>query len=136
MKKAAVFGMLFGSAELFLILMLGKIPDVSAFLNRIGLSAFSNVPLTQGFTLRSTLLLLYAGVICAGIGMLLTTKVTEYTSAIEASFVYFLKPVIAAGIAVWILHETISVNRMIGIAFFMAASACVIIPKFLEKRKA
>lgn len=132
----AVFGMLFGSAELFLILMLGRIPAVSTFFGSVGLSAFSNVPLTEGFTLRTTLLLLYVGVICAGIGMLLTTKVTEYTSATEASFVYFFKPIIATAIAAWFLRETISVNRMIGIAFFMAASAFVIVPKLIDMRKA
>lgn len=128
----AVFSMLFGSLELFVILMLGRVSGVAELMNRCGLAAFANVSLLHGFTLRSTLLLIYVGVFCAGIGLLLTTKITEYTSATEASFTFLVRPILATAVAAWVLNETISTNRMIGIAFFVASSACVIIPKLKD----
>ena len=58
-----------------------------------------------------------------------------YTSATEASFVYLIKPVLATLLAVVCFRETISVNRMIGIVFFLAASLCVIVPTLRELRQ-
>ena len=88
-----------------------------------------------GFTLKTTLLLCHVGIGCAAIGFLLTAKITEYTSATEASFVYLVKPVLATALAVVVYHEHISVNRMVGIAFFVAASLCVSVPVLREMRR-
>ena len=93
------------------------------------------MPFFTGFTLRSALLLCYVGVFCAAIGFLLTAKITEYTSATEASFVYLIKPVLATLLAVICFHEAISVNRMIGLVFFLAASLCVSVPVLREMRR-
>lgn len=90
------------------------------------------MPFFTGFTLRSALLLCYVGIFCAAIGFLLTAKITEYTSATEASFVYLIKPVLATLLAVVCFRETISVNRMIGLVFFLAASLCVSVPVLLR----
>ena len=129
------FNMLLGSAEMLTILLLGKIPAVAAIYEKCGLGLFARVSLTAGFTPRSTLLMLYVGIVCAGLGFLLTAKITEYTSAVEASFIYLLKPIIATGFAVAIFREVISVNRIVGIAFFMAASLCVSVPVLREMKK-
>ena len=131
----ACFNMLLGGTEMLAILLLGKIPAVAAVYEKCGLGLFARVSLTDGFTLRSTLLMLYVGVFCAGLGFLLMAKITEYTSAIEASFIYLLKPIIATGFAVAIFREIISVNRIIGIVFFMAASLCVSVPVLREMKK-
>ena len=85
--------------------------------------------------LRSALLLCHVGIGCAAIGFLLTAKITEYTSATEASFVYLVKPILATALAVVVYHEHISVNRMVGIAFFVAASLCVSVPVLREMRR-
>lgn len=82
-----------------------------------GLDIFADVPFFAGFTLRSALLLCYVGIFCAAFGFLLTAKITEYTSATEASFVYLIKPVLATLLAVVCFRETISVSRMIGLVF-------------------
>ena len=121
------FNMVLGGLELLALLLLGHIPAVGALYRSLGLDT--------GFTLRSALLLCYVGVFCAAIGFLLTAKITEYTSATEASFVYLIKPVLATLLAVVCFHEAISVNRMIGLVFFLAASLCVSVPVLREMRR-
>ncbi|MBQ2223604.1 MAG: EamA family transporter, partial [Oscillospiraceae bacterium] len=91
-------------------------------------------PLLSGFTLRSTLLMLYAGIFCAGIGMLLMAKIVECTSATEGSFVYLIKPILATLVAMAVFHEYISTNRAIGIGFFVLASMCVLLPALREMK--
>ena len=128
------FNMVLGGLEL-LALLLGHIPAVGALYRSLGLDIFADVPFFTGFTLRSALLLCYVGIFCAAIGFLLTAKITEYTSATEASFVYLIKPVLATLLAVVCFRETISVNRMIGLVFFLAASLCVSLPVLREMRR-
>ena len=113
----------------------GEERHVGALYRSLGLDIFADVPFFTGFTLRSALLLCYVGVFCAAIGFLLTAKITEYTSATEASFVYLIKPVLATLLAVICFHEAISVNRMIGLVFFLAASLCVSVPVLREMRR-
>ena len=124
-----------GGLELLALLLLGHIPAVGALYRSLGLDIFADVPFFAGFTLRSALLLCYVGIFCAAFGFLLTAKITEYTSATEASFVYLIKPVLATLLAVVCFRETISVNRMIGLVFFLAASLCVSVPVLREMRR-
>ena len=128
------FNMVVGGAELLFLLLLGELPAIGALYTGLGLDIFAGVPFFTGFTLKSTLLLCHVGIGCAAIGFLLTAKITEYTSATEASFVYLIKPILATVLAVAVYHEHISVNRMIGIAFFVAASLCVSVPVLRELR--
>lgn len=127
--------MLFGAAELLLSLLPGRIPSVASALDAAGLGLFANVPLTTGFTLRSTMVFIYTGVVCAGIGYLLMARISEYTSAIEASFIYLLKPVLATLLGHAVMRDVISMNRVIGVAFFLAASTFVIVPELLNRKK-
>ena len=83
----ADFNILLGGLEMLAVLLLGKIPAVAAAMRAVGLDLFAEVPFFTGFTLKSTLLLCHVGIGCAAIGFLLTAKITEYTSATEASFV-------------------------------------------------
>ena len=129
------FNMVLGGLELLALLLLGHIPAVGALYRSLGLDIFADVPFFTGFTLRSALLLCYVGIFCAAFGFLLTAKITEYTSATEASFVYLIKPVLATLLAVVCFRETISVNRMIGLVFFLAASLCVSVPVLREMRR-
>ena len=131
----ADFNILLGGLEMLALLLLGKIPTVASLLRVVGLDIFADVPFFTGFTLKSTLLLCYAGVFCAGLGFVLTAKITEYTSATEASFVYLIKPILATILAAVIYHEFISVNRIVGIGFFLAASLCVSVPVLREMRR-
>lgn len=126
------FNLLLGGLELLTLLLLGKLPAVAGAYRALGLDIFAEVSLLGGFTLRSTLLLAYVGVFCAALGFLLTAKIVEYTSATEASFVYLIKPVLATLLAVAVYHEVISIHRVIGIGFFLAASLTVILPLLRE----
>ena len=131
----ADFNILLGGLEMLAVLLLGKIPAVAAAMRAVGLDLFAGVPFFTGFTLKSTLLLCYAGVFCAGIGFVLTAKITEYTSATEASFIYLIKPILATILAAVVYQEFISVNRIVGIGFFLAASLCVSVPVLREMRR-
>ena len=131
----STFNLLLGGTELLALLLLGHLPAVGALYRRLGLDIFADVPFFTGFTLSSTLLLCHVGIGCAAIGFFLTAKIAEYTSATEASFIYLIKPVLATLLAVLVYHEVISVNRMIGIVFFLAASLCVIVPTLRELRQ-
>lgn len=126
------FNLLLGGLELLALLLLGKLPAVAGVYRALGLDIFAEVSLLGGFTLRSALLLAYVGVFCAALGFLLTAKIVEYTSATEASFVYLIKPVLATLLAVAVYHEVISIHRVIGIGFFLAASLTVILPLLRE----
>ena len=131
----ADFNILLGGLEMLAVLLLGKIPAVAAAMRAVGLDLFAEVPFFTGFTLKSTLLLCYAGVFCAGIGFVLTAKITEYTSATEASFIYLIKPILATILAAVVYQEFISVNRIVGIGFFLAASLCVSVPVLRAMRR-
>lgn len=131
----ADFNILLGGLEMLAVLLLGKIPAVAAAMRAVGLDLFVEVPFFTGFTLKSTLLLCYAGVFCAGLGFVLTAKITEYTSATEASFIYLIKPILATILAAVVYQEFISVNRIVGIGFFLAASLCISVPVLREMRR-
>ena len=129
------FNMLIGGLELLFLLLLGEIPAVGALYSGLGLEIFAGIPFFTGFTLKTTLLLCHVGIGCAAIGFLLTAKITEYTSATEASFIYLIMPFLATILAAVVYQEFISVNRMVGIAFFVAASLCVSVPVLREMRR-
>lgn len=131
----ADFNILVGGLELLFLLLLGELPAIGALYRSLGLDIFAAVPLFSGFTVKSTLLLCHVGIGCAAIGFLLMAKITEYTSATEASFVYLVKPVLATALAVAVYGEHISVNRMLGIALFVLSSLCVSLPLLRELRR-
>ncbi len=134
--QLAFLTLLFSSLELLLILLAGRTAAGAAFYRRIGLDFYVNVPLIPHLTLKSGLIFLYVAVVLAGGGQLLLTRIVEYTSAAESSFIYFLKPVISSALAFLLLHESISRNRILGLVFSAAASLLAIIPALLSRRKA
>lgn len=131
----ASFALLVGALQMLAALLLGKIEPIALLYERIGLGIFARVPLTEGFTLTSTLALLYVGAVVAGIGFFLTAQITQDTSATEASFVYLLKPIFATAVAFFLLHEPLLFNRIVGIVLYTAASLCVAIPALREIKK-
>jgi len=127
--------LLLGGLELLLLVLLGETSAVGALYSHLHMDIFVNVSFFTGFTARSTLIFLYICIVVTGCGYLLMTKAVEYTSATEASFIYLFKPIIAAAFSALLLHETISVNRIVGIGFFTAASLVAILPVLLEMRR-
>lgn len=130
------FSLTFGGVEMLALLLLGRLPAVASLYRRVGLSLFAEVSLLSGFTPRSALLLLYVGAVVAGAGNLLMVQAGRDTSAAESSFFYLAKPVMAALLAAFVLHEHISAHRIAGIAFFTVASLCVFLPVLRTLRHA
>lgn len=128
------FALIFGGAELLTVLLLGKLAPVAAFYDSIGLSIYADVPFFSGFTLRSTLIFVYICVVVTGLGFLLMTRAVEYTSATEASFIYFAKPIIATIFAAVLMGERVTAHHAAGLCFFAAASLVVLIPTMRELR--
>jgi len=126
--------MAFGSAQLLFLLLLGRTHTVAVIYRYIGLEIFIDVPFFQGFTPHSTAVFLYIGVVVCGIGFFLMTKIVEYTSALESSFIYLVKPIISLGFAVLLLHERVSAHHLYGICFFAVASLCMLFPALKTKK--
>lgn len=97
------FSFLIGSAVLLVVILLMGRPVL------YGTS--DNIPI-----------ILYVGICVTGLGYYSYFKAIELSDAATGSFVFFLKPAIAALLARLILRETILWNSYLGIGLFLAAS--------------
>lgn len=129
------FGFLFGSLELMVLSQLTKIAAVDQYLREIGLTVFTNIPICGGINLTSLPYLIYIGVGVTGLGFATYFLAMEATSATEASLVFFIKPVVAPLMALFVLKEPITFNMIVGIILIVVGSAISFIPK-LKKAKA
>jgi len=129
------FSFLFGSAEMFVLIMLTRIAPVSAFLTSVGLTAFASVPIIGGLGLGSLLSLIYIGVFVTGFGYAFYFLAMEATNAATASLVFFIKPALALLLALLIIHEPISVNMAIGILLIIIGSLISFIPSYRMAKK-
>ncbi len=142
-KKSAEFGgiaitcgsVFTGSVILMLLIFIGRIPAVSAALEKAGLSLFSNVPLFSGIPASAIPAFLYICVVVSAGGYVFHMLAVENTSAREAALIFFIKPMIAPIIALIFLQEEIKANTWIGIALFLIGSAIATIPGVLAQRK-
>ena len=112
-----------GSLQLFLLILLGRIPAVSAFLNGAGLSILADVPLISPIPAGILPAFLYVVFIISAGGNLLHMVAVAYTSAQEASLIFFIKPALAPVLAALLLHEPIRLNMAVGIVLFLTGSA-------------
>ncbi len=78
-------------------------------------------PVLQG-TADNIPIILYVGIFVTGLGYYCYFKAIELSDAATGSFVFFLKPAIAAVLARIILKETILWNSFLGIGLILAAS--------------
>lgn len=124
------FSFLFGSLEMLLLILISRMPAVSAFFVHAGLNAFAHVPIWQGITPQTLPSLLYIGVCVTGFGYAFYFLAMEATSAATASLVFFIKPVLAPLLALVILHDPITVNMAVGIVLILAGSLISFIPGF------
>jgi drug/metabolite transporter (DMT)-like permease len=129
------FAFLFGSLELLIVLLLGRIGPVAAFYQAVGLKIFAHVPLITGINLNTLPHLFYICVISSAVGYVCYMMAMEYTSAKQASLVFFIKPMLAPVLALLILHEEITRSMAVAILFFLAGSLFSIVPSLLKERK-
>ena len=127
---------LFGSAELLLLLLLGRTEAVGGFFSSLGLDIFVNVPLFSGIPVSALPALAYICAINSAAGYVCHMTALEKTSAQEASLIFFLKPMIAPLFAFIFLHEEITGNMLLGILCFLLGSGIAILPGLIAQFKA
>lgn len=129
------FSFLFGSAELLLLLLLGRLAPVATFFQSVGLSIFCDVPLLAGINSVTLPYFLYICLINSAAGYVFHMLALENTNAHMTNLVFFFKPILAPIFAFFVLHEAITHNMVIGILFFLLGSLSGIIPTMLRSRK-
>lgn len=117
-----------GCAEMLVIIGLSHIPTVASGMKDAGLAMFSDIPVFSALTLPSFLGLLYVGICVTGLGYTFYFLAMEATSAATTSLVFYIKPVLAPIFALILLHEAISGQMMLGIAFIIVGSLIAFIP--------
>lgn len=123
------FSFLLGSFEMFILIVVSKIPVVSAGLTSIGLKDFANIPVFKGVDLQHLPALLFIGVMVTGLGYTLYFLAMEVTSVNEASMVFYIKPVLAPIFACLLIHEEILSNVCFGIILIIIGSAVTLFTK-------
>lgn len=126
------FGFLFGSAEMMLMSLLTHISVIAGAFKAAGMTQFVSVPFFQGYSVHVLPQFLYVCIGVTGIGFASYFIAMEKTSANTASLVFFFKPILAPVMALVILGESISINRMFGILFILAGSLTNIIPAIIK----
>lgn len=126
----------YGGIELLTLLLLGYLPPVANFLQRVGLHIFCRVPFFSGFTLQTLPYFLYICLVVTMFGYICHMSAIEKTSASTGGLVFFFKPALAPVIALIVLGEPITQNVLIGIGFFLTGSFARIVPDILSERRA
>jgi len=126
------FSFLFGSMELFLLILLSKIKVISTLLIKNGFRTFADVPVFSGITFQNIPYLIYIAVCITGLGYTFYFMAMEETSAATASLVFFIKPVLAPLLALILIHETIHLNMTIGILLIVSGSLFSFIPNMQQ----
>lgn len=125
---------IFGSLTLLVLILLGQTEIFGGVFRSMGLSMLDHVSLKISLSWDALPLLLYVALVITGWGNVLHMIAAEYTSAREASLVFFLKPVLAPIFALWFLKEVIPGNMWIGIALFLIGSGVALLPEKEKKR--
>lgn len=117
------FSFLFGSIEMFFIILITQIHLVSSFFLQNGMNLLANVPLLQGINAHTLPNLIFAGIFVTGFGYLFYFLGMESTSTATGSLVFFIKPALAPVFALLILKEMITASMIAGIALIVVGSA-------------
>ncbi|MBR5534517.1 MAG: DMT family transporter [Ruminiclostridium sp.] len=130
------FSFLFGSVELFAILLLGHTGPGAALYEKVGLDILCGVPFLQGFSRETLPYFLFICLVYCAIGYVFHMMAIEKTSATLGSLVFFFKPILAPIVALVVLGEPITPTIAAGIAMFLIGSLLSIIPNIIRTRKA
>jgi drug/metabolite transporter (DMT)-like permease len=128
------FSFLFGSVELFALLVLGHLVPVAHFYHSIGLSIFCDVPFLAGISSATLPYFLFICLINSAAGYVFHMLAMEKTNAHMTNLIFFFKPILAPIIAFLALHEAITSNMVVGIVFFLLGSLSGILPTMLRSR--
>ncbi len=127
---------LFGSAELFVLVAITHIPQVSAFLSSHNLALWANIPIIQGVTFESLPLLIYIAVFVSGVGFAAHALAIEHGSVVVGSLAFFIKPVLSPILSYWFLSETQPSLAILGIVVVAIGSVVIVLESagFFAKR--
>jgi drug/metabolite transporter (DMT)-like permease len=91
--------------------------------------------LFKGYTPSVLPVFLYICIAVTGGGFASYFMAMEYTSPSLASLVFFIKPVLAPVLALFILHENIAPAMLLGIIIIAAGSLVSFVPTIIEQRR-
>ena len=80
------------------------------------------MPIIKGIDMHSFVLLVYVGVVVKGLGFLFFLGAMKETSAITATSVFYIKPILVPILVFIIMGEVIQVNVLVGIIIIVIAS--------------
>ena len=121
------FSFIFGSIEMFILVLISNIPSISNYLTLLNLNNFANIPLFSGYSLSNLISVIYVFLFVTGLGYASYFKAMEETSANTASLVFFFKPVLSPILAFIFINEFIPVNMIVGILFILCGSIYTIL---------
>lgn len=80
------------------------------------------IPIIKGIDLHNFALLVYVGVVVKGLGFLFFLGAMKETSAITATTVFYIKPILVPILVFIVMGEIIKINVLIGIIIIVIAS--------------
>lgn len=116
------FTFLIGDMIMLILMLFSNINLVATSAMNHGLSILANIPVAYGINYGNVFTIIYLGVVVTGLGYLFYFLAMEKTSASTASIVFFIKPALAPILSLIILHESISINTLIGIILILIGS--------------
>ncbi len=126
---------LFGSLELFVLLLIGWTGPGARFFGSVGLDLFCQVPFLEGINLSTLPYFLYICIVNSAMGFVCHQLALLYTDAKTVGLVFFFKPALAPLLAWLVLRETVEPNMLLGIAFFLIGSLVSLVPDMIRERK-
>lgn len=125
-----------GGLELLVLILLGYTGVGQTLYEAVGLGTlFCEVPFFQGFSAQTLPYFLFIALINCAAGYVFHMLAIEKTSAAHASFIFFIKPMLAPLIALWVLGEPITTNMAHGIVLFLAGSLLGILPELVRRKR-
>ncbi|UQS87029.1 DMT family transporter [Nicoliella spurrieriana] len=112
-----------GSIELLALILFFRIPAIANGLKSVSwMKSFVNVPILQNVGLHYFWILFFICVCVTGGGFAFYFLAMDRGGVSMASLVFFIKPGLAPVLALLILHETLSINTIVGILVILVSS--------------
>ncbi|WP_429971706.1 DMT family transporter [Fructilactobacillus sp. Tb1] len=125
-----------GAIELFVIILITKIPFVAAWMRSISwLKEFANIPILTNVDLANLPILAFVGLAVTGGGFAFYFLALQDGGVSMASLVFYFKPVLSPIFAFFLIGENISLPTMIGIAIIICGSIVTMVGYSSSKKE-
>ncbi|EFI83179.1 DMT family transporter [Listeria grayi] len=130
------FTFLFGSLELYLLMVCSKIPLVQHFLtSHEGFQVFAEIPLFVPLHWNDLPLVLISGIFNTALGFVLYFFIMKETSTTLAATQFFVKPALAPLLSFLFLGEPLKVMLILGVGVILIGSAFTIYGDHLYRKR-